>query len=181
MTKNMTVCPLRNQSVYFGHWSTNLAWCTMALRCAVLFALLAFSGLSTPAQVNVTTWQYSNARTGQNTSETILTPSNVNSAQFGKLFSLPVDDQVLAQPLYIQGVTIPGKGTHNVLYVATESDSVYAFDADSNTGANATYLWKASMIDAAHGATLPAAPVTSTEVSCNDLGPNVGISATPVI
>ena len=65
--------------------------------------------------------------------------------QFGKLFSLTVDDQVFAQPLYVPGLVIPGRGTHNVLFIATESDTVYAFDADSNTGANATPLWKVSL------------------------------------
>ena len=73
--------------------------------------------------ISVTTWLYDNGRTGQNTNETILSPSNVISSQFGKLFSLPVDDQVYAQPLYIPNVTIPGKGTHNVLYAATEFDT----------------------------------------------------------
>ncbi len=127
--------------------------------------------------VSVTTWQYDNSRSGQNTKETILTPSNVNSTQFGKLFSLTVDDQVFAQPLYVPGLVIPGRGTHNVLFIATESDTVYAFDADSNTGANATPLWKVSLIDTVHGES----PVTSTEVGCDDLQPNIGITATPVI
>jgi hypothetical protein len=171
----------RGKTVNFGYWNKNSAWWLIAPRCAAIFALVAFSNLSTGAQVSVTTWQYNNARTGQNTSETILTPSNVNSVQFGKLFALPVIDQVYAQPLYIPSLAIPGKGTHNVLFVATESDLVYAFDADSNTGANATYLWKASMIDPAHGAASPAAPVTSSEVVCADLQPNIGITATPVI
>ena len=72
------------------------------------------------------------ARTGQNTRETILTPANVNSTQFGKLLSVPVDGVVYAQPLYLSAVRISG-GTHNVLYVATEHDSVYAIDADTGT------------------------------------------------
>jgi len=117
-----------------------------------------------PPPGSVTTWRYDNGRTGQNTNETILSPSNVISSQFGKLFSLPVDDQVYAQPLYIPNVTIPGKGTHNVLYVATEFDTVYAFDADSNTGANAAPLWKVSMIDMAHGAATGAAPEAEREL-----------------
>ena len=82
-----------------------------------------------------------NARSGANVNETILTPSNVNKEQFGALFNYPIDYLALAQPLYVSGVSIPGKGTHNVVYVATMADSVYAFDADSNAGSNATPLW----------------------------------------
>ena len=84
------------------------------------------------AQVNVTTYHNDAARTGQNTQETILTPSNVNSTQFGKLFSVTVVGAVYAQPLYLSAVSIAG-GTHNVLYVVTEHDNVYAIDADNGT------------------------------------------------
>src|ERR1700730_1337113 len=122
------------------------------------------------------------SRTGQNTNETILTTSNVNVNQFGKLFSLPTDGEVYAQPLYVPNVKIAG-GTHNVLIVATENDSVYAFDADSNTGANASPLWKASMVDAAHGAGSGETPMpySATSSSCTDLTPQIGITSTPVI
>ena len=96
---------------------------------------------------SVLTQHNDNARTGQNTSETILNTSNVNTSKFGKLFSMPADGQVYAQPLYVPGVTING-GVHNVVILATENDSVYAYDADSS-GAP---LWKASLVDAAHGA-----------------------------
>src|SRR5215471_10540229 len=82
--------------------------------------------------VSVTTWHNDNSRTGRNVSETILTPSNVNSSQFGKLFSYKVDGQIYAQPLYVPNVSIPRLGVFNVLYIATEHDSVYAFDAGGN-------------------------------------------------
>src|SRR4051812_7269143 len=86
--------------------------------------------LPSPAQVKVTTFHYDNMRSGQNIAETLLTPSNVNSNQFGKLFSVTVDGYVYAQPLYLTNIIISG-ATHNVLYIATEHDSVYAIDADT--------------------------------------------------
>ena len=130
----------------------------------------------------VTTRQYDNLRTGQNTSETILTPSNVNVSQFGKLFSQPVDGQMFAQPLYVANVAIPGKGTHNVVFAATENDTVYAFDADNNTGGNATYLWKASLVDTAHGAPAGATAIAASSFSCGSpANPTAGITSTPVI
>jgi len=122
-----------------------------------------------------------NGRTGQNTNETVLTPTVVQQATFGKKFSQPVDGFIYAQPLYVPNVTVGGV-LHNVIYVATEAESVYAFDADNNSGANAGPLWQASMIDAAHGGTAGEAPVDSDgDIGCTDLIPIVGITATPVI
>jgi hypothetical protein len=105
-------------------------------------ALKFFSGLALPAlfligwtataQISVVTQHYDIGRTGANTSETTLTPANVNFHQFGKLFSYPVDGYIYAQPLYVPGLIVGGT-KHNVVFVATENDSVYAFDADSNS------------------------------------------------
>jgi hypothetical protein len=131
------------------------------------------------AQVNVTTYQNDIGRTGQNLSETILNTSNVNATQFGKLFSQPVDGQIYAQPLYLSGITVNG-ATHNVIFVATENDSVYAFDADSNGGTNSSPLWQASLLSTAYGAASGATTVSSNLVG-SDIQPQVGITGTPVI
>ena len=120
----------------------------------------------------VTTLRNDNAHSGQYTNETVLNQSNVNQSQFGKRVSYPVDGQLYAQPLYLPGLSVGG-GTHNVVFAATENDTVYAFDADA-TSAGAP-LWKRSLLPS--GATA----VSNTTVSCNDLQPLIGITSTPVI
>ena len=119
------------------------------------------------AQVNVLTANYDNSRTNANPQETILSPSSVNAFTFGKLFTIPVDGVVYAQPLYVSGLAIPNQGTHNVLIVATMHNSIYAFDADTRGPS----LWQASL-----GASVP-----STDYAFNDILPEVGILSTPVI
>ena len=145
-------------------------------------ALLAVIGIAlchlAAAAVSVTTQHNDIARTGQNLSETLLTPANVNPTSFGKLFAYSVDGMVYAQPLYLSGISIDG-GIHNVVFVATEHDSVYAFDADSQTGSGAGLLWQASLLSPAHGATAGATTVPWSAAS--DIEPEVGITGTPVI
>ncbi len=122
----------------------------------------------------VTTSQYDNARTGAALQEKILNLRNVNSRQFGKIFKLPVDGDVYAQPLYMPNLAIPGRGLHNVVFVATEHDSVYAFDAE---GKPAVPLWRVSFTDRRTGVrTVPA-----EDVGCPFISPEVGITSTPVI
>jgi outer membrane protein assembly factor BamB len=118
--------------------------------------------------INVTTYHNDNARSGQNLSETILTFSNVNSSNFGKLFVISVDGKVDAEPLYLYQLGIPSQGMHNVLYVATEHASVYGFDADTGTP-----LWHVSL--------LAAGETTSDDRGCDQVTPEIGVTSTPVI
>jgi hypothetical protein len=118
-------------------------------------------------------WHNDASLTGQNLNEIVLTTGNVNSTQFGKLFSYTVDGQAYSQTLYVPGVNIPGQGTHNVIYVETQNDSVYAFDAD---GLTSTPLWHVSFIDPPSVTT-----ISSADVNCTNIGYQVGITSTPVI
>lgn len=117
--------------------------------------------------VSVLTYHNDNSRSGQNTQETTLTPANVNSTSFGKVGFDTVDGKVDAEPLYVPGETVGG-AMHNVLYVVTEHDSAYAFDAD--TGAT---LW--------HVSALGSGEQPSDNRNCDQVTPEIGITNTPVI
>ena len=141
----------------------------MQLRLFLVWVCVAVTPVARlAAQVNVLTYHNDRSRTGQNLAETILTPSNVNSTTFGKLFLTTLDGKVDAQPLYVGGLLIPNQGTHNVLIVATENDSLYALDADS--GAT---LWHVSLLETGE--------TPSDDRDCSQVTPQIGITSTPVI
>lgn len=119
------------------------------------------------------TYHNDNLRTGQNTGETVLTTSNVNQYQFGKLFSYAIDGIAFASPLYVANVNVPGQGYHNLVFVATENDSVYAFDAD---GLSSTPIWKVSFLKSG----VTTVPCGDTG-ECGDIPTQIGITSTPAI
>ena len=137
-----------------------------SLALAVLLVILCATPLA--RSQDVLTYHNNNSRTGLNSKETVLTPANVNSGTFGKLFIIPVDGLVDAQPLYLHAVSIAGSGTHNLLIVVTEHATAYAFDAD--TGAA---IW--------HVTTLKSGETTSDNRGCGQVSPEIGITSTPVI
>ncbi len=148
------------------------------VKVIVLAALLLASVVpKTPAAVSVLTYQYDNTRAGANTNETTLTPANVNTNSFGKLFQYPVDGYVYGQPLVVTNVTIPGKGTHNVVYIVTEHDTVYAFDADTFVS---TPYWTNSFIILPNTNTVSSGFGAGVDVYGNIL-PEIGITGTPVV
>jgi hypothetical protein len=141
-----------------SHHSLQILTVSLALLCAAAPLLLS---------QNVLTYRYNWARTGLDSRETTLTTSNVSVNTFGKLFELSVDGKVDAEPLYLSSVSIAG-GTHNVLIVVTEHDSIYAFDADTGT-----QYW--------HVTALLSGEVPSDDRGCDQVVPTIGITATPVI
>ncbi|HKT33153.1 MAG TPA: pyrrolo-quinoline quinone [Gammaproteobacteria bacterium] len=128
------------------------------------------SGGNPPAgsgSANVLTYHNDNARDGLNAQETVLTSANVNSADFGKIAFFSMDGRVDAQPLYVSALNVGGT-THNVVFAASEHDSVYAFDADSGQ-----VLWQVSLLGAGE--------TPSDDRGCNQVSPEIGVTATPVI
>ena len=143
-------------------------------RCHAARAELTAESLAAAGLPVVATYHNDNARTGQNTIETVLTPGQREAAHFGRLYSFPVDGYVYAQPLYMPQVAIPGNGIHNVVIVATQHDSVYAFDADSPTPAP---LVARKLLDPDAGITT----LVASDVNASDILPEIGITSTPVI
>jgi outer membrane protein assembly factor BamB len=136
----------------------------------IAFVLPCFllAGASLAFSQDVLTYHNNTARNGFNSSETTLTPANVNSSSFGRLFTISVDGLVDAEPLYLSAVPISGKGTHNLLIVATEHGSVYALDADTGS-----LIWRTT--------TLKSGETTSDDRGCSQVTPEIGITSTPVI
>lgn len=147
----------------------NAATLVFPVRSLTVVLILAFLGVITmPVHAqDVLTYHNNNFRNGLDGKETILTFSNVNSTTFGKLFVVPADGLVDAEPLYLSAVTIRGV-THNLLIVATEHDSVYAYDAD--TGAN---MWQIT--------TLKSGETPSDNRGCSQVTPEIGVTSTPAI
>jgi len=145
-----------------------MALCFHRVHILRVLPVLLTAAVSATWSQSITTYHYDNYRTGWNANETTLTPTNVNSLDFGLLHNVPLDDQVDAQPLYVPGVNITVgsyKGLHNVIYVTSEGDSVFAIDAQS-----AKVLLHVNL-----GVPIP------YPLGCNNNGPNVGINSTPVI
>ncbi len=158
------VAPPRSQSLPFAKVR---AGGDFVKSLSLLFTGYILLAANSAFATDVTTFHNSVNRTGQNLAETVLTQPKVNSTQFGKLFTMPVDSTVDGEPLYLSGLTIAGD-THNVLFAVTENDSVYAFDAD-----NGTQLWKTPALLSGESA--------SDTRKCGQIGPTIGITSTPVI
>jgi uncharacterized repeat protein (TIGR03806 family) len=144
-------------------------------------AAVLIRAASLAAGESVLTYHNDNARTGANTNETLLTPANVNPKLFGLLRKYPVDGYVYAQPLYYSGLTIPGKGVRNVVFVATANNSVYAFDADSADGPDGGLLWHDDLgegIDLVHRHEIGGRYHDNV---FQDMLPKIGITGTPII
>jgi hypothetical protein len=171
-------CPTRLPLVKSGATSRRrigpAAWRWRFKAFALVIGLHLFWWANAGAAVNVLTWHNDNFRSGQNTNETVLTPANVNTNTFGLLFSYPVDGQVYGQPLYVSGLQIPGLGTRNVVFITTQHDSVYAFDADGTNG----LIWHVSL---GTSATTPNNDFGNRYGPYHDIDPEVGITSTPVI
>jgi hypothetical protein len=154
-------------------------WSRVGLWCLAVFLQVGASALAQAAQVAVLTQHNDNARTGANLNETLLNITNVNTNQFGLLYTRAVDDQIYAQPLIMTNVDIPGQGTHNVVIAATVNDSVYAFDAD-DASVSMPY-WQTSFL----GPNVVAVRNTDMTGACGggykDFSGNLGIVGTPVI
>jgi outer membrane protein assembly factor BamB len=147
---------------------TRSAACSRLMLIAIVVLIVLLATVTTGAAQDVLTWHNDNARTGQNLNEKILTLQNVNPKTFGKLFVIHVDGKVDAEPLFVKGLQIPQHGMRNVLYVATENDSLYAFNADTGS-----LFW--------HVRLLKPGETPSDNRGCGQVIPTIGVTSTPVI
>lgn len=138
------------------------------LTTSLLF-LVACASAGRALATDVLTWHNDGARTRQNLEERVLTPASVRSDQFGLLFKVAVDGKVDAQPLVVSGLTIPGQRIHNVVFIATEHDTLYAVDAETA----ADPLWQETLLQSGE--------TPSDDRGCGQVTPEIGITATPVI
>jgi len=135
---------------------------------AALIWIVTGRPVTSAGGVDVVTFHNDNARTGQNLSETLLTPASVNATTFGRTGLFTLDGKVDAQPLYLSAVAVPNQGSHNLLFAATEHDSVYAIEPDGGT-----VIWHVSLLGPGE--------TPSDGRSCSQVVPEIGITATPVI
>jgi hypothetical protein len=149
-------------------WGTAASVFLAAGLVASATGAVAAPALAPAAAINVTTYHYDNLRTGWNAGEPQLTPATVGGAQFKLLASVSLDEQVDAQPLLMANQTIQGQGTHDVVYIVTENNTVYALDAASGAVLLTRNLGKP-------------VPQSALPGQCNNNGPNIGITGTPVI
>ncbi len=171
-----TISGLATNTVYYFAAAANnggISWAQPSL---------TFKTLPTASVVSVLTYHNNNARIGANTNEIVLSPANVNTNNFGRVIQYTnLDGYIFAQPLYVPNLFIPGHGTHNVVFVATENDSVYAFDADGNTAVNGGLLWSDNLGAAAQETIPNGFGGRYNAGQYEDLTPEVGITGTPVI
>lgn len=185
----------RNGTSLPGQTAASLTLADLQTNQAGIYTLLASNALGTnlsasialmvlpspnPAGLNVLTYHNDNMRSGANTNEVLLTPANVNVSTFGRLITYPVDGYIYAQPLYVANLVLPGQGTHNAVFVVTEHNSVYAFDADGNTGTNGGLLWQTNLGTSALSNNHEFGDRYNGG-NYTDIVPEVGITGTPVI
>ncbi|HEY3854383.1 MAG TPA: chitobiase/beta-hexosaminidase C-terminal domain-containing protein [Verrucomicrobiae bacterium] len=153
---------------------------TFFLAAAIIGFVGSIAAQANPPPVNVLTYHNDNTRDGANTNETILTLANVNVTNFGRIITYPVDGYIYTQPLYVANLAVPGQGTHNAVFIATEHNSVYAFDADGIVGTNGGLLWHVNL-----GSSAPSASAEFgtryNDGQYTDIIPEVGITGTPAI
>src|SRR3569833_3297666 len=152
-----------------------LCFAVVTIFCSSASSILA----QTPTPVPVPTWRYDSTHAGQNTNETALTPANVNADSFGKLFSVKVDSSVYPQPLYVPNLKMSDGQTHNVLFIETSNDSMYAFDADSNGGSNSGPIWKENLATTDHGAASGATAIPWQDTGSPEGAPAGGGAGAP--